>query len=104
MATTFSHPKDWTCLDELCKKYPRNVCESKIIRITIEEALKLKNRNGSQSLEDFAEKYAFNLSSDLKVWKAAIKAMDVIEVRELHLLIKKREGLVGDEVYKRTRQ
>lgn len=103
MATTFSHPKDWTCLEELCKTYPRNVCESKIIRITIEEALKFKKRNGSQSLEDFAEKYSFNLSSDLKVWKAAIKSMDVVEVRELQQLLKKREGLVADEVYKRTR-
>jgi hypothetical protein len=82
--------------------YPRNVNASKIFRITVEEALALKNKNGSQSLEDFADKWAFGLESDIKVWKASIKAMDATQLRELQQLLKKREGLVGDALYKRT--
>lgn len=101
-ASTFSHPKDWTCLDELSSKYPRHVGVSKIIRIAIEEQNTKLNKKSNQSIEDFADKYAFDLESDVKIWKTAIKAMDVVEVRELQKLLKKREGLVGDEVYKRT--
>ena len=102
-ATTFSHPLDWKCLDELCAKYPRAISESKIIRIAIEEQLILKNKKGSQSITDFADKYAFGLDSDVKIWKASIKTMTPIEISELATLLKKRTGLVTDELIKRAK-
>ena len=99
---SFTFPKEWNCFEELCSKYPRNINASKIFRLTVEAQLEAKNRKSNQSIVDFADKYSFDLESDVKVWKAAIKSMDVVEVRELQKLLKKREGLVGDEVYKRT--
>ena len=102
MSTCFTYPKDWNCLEQLCSKYPRHIGVSKIIRIAVEEYNKILSKKTNQLIEDFADKYAFNLESDIKVWKAAIKAMDAVDVRELQKLLKKREGLVGDELYKRT--
>lgn len=99
---SFTYPQDWKCFDKLCEMYPRNVGASKIFRITVEEALKLKEKKSNQSIEDFADKWAFGLESDIKVWKQSLKAMKPEEIRELHKLLKKREGLVGDELYKRT--
>ena len=104
MSTCFTYPKDWDCLDELASKYPRSVGISKIIRIAIEEQNKRLEKKSNQSIEDFAEKYAFGLDSDVKIWKAQLKEMDATELRELQQLLKKREGLVGDEVYKRTKK
>jgi hypothetical protein len=100
---SFSIPQNWNCFKELCSTYPRNVKDSKVFRITVEEALVNKNKKGSQSITDFANKYAFGLDSDVKLWKEAIKTMTLEEVRELHKTLRKREGLLGDEVVKRTR-
>ena len=99
---SFTYPSNWECFNKLCDLYPRNVGKSKIFRITVEEALANKKKNGSQSITDFADKYAFGLDSDVKLWKTSIKEMDAVELRELQKLLKKREGLVGDELYKRT--
>lgn len=100
---SFTFPKSWNCFEELCSKYPRSINASKVFRITVEDALKIKNRKSNQSIEDFADKYAFGLESDIKIWKDAIKNMNLDEVRELHKTLRKREGLLGDEVVKRTR-
>lgn len=103
MATTFSHPKDWKCLEELCSKFSRNIGQSKIIRIAIEEHNKFLSKKSNQSITDFANKYAFDLESDVMLWKVAVKAMTPIEISELSKLLKKREGLVTDELIKRAR-
>ena len=100
---SFTHPESWKCFKSLCDLYPRNIGASKVFRITVEEALQTKNKKGSQSITDFACKYAFNLDSDLAIWKASIKSMSPIELTELAKLLKKREGLVSEELYKRLK-
>lgn len=99
---SFTHPESWKCFKTLCDLYPRNIGASKVFRITVEEALQLKNKKGSQSITDFAAKWAFGLDSDINVWKASIKTMNTAELRELQQILKKREGLVSDALYKRT--
>lgn len=103
MATTFSHPKDWNYLKELCLTYPRHIAESKIIRFAVEHHLEFLKKKSNQTITDFADKYPFGLDSDIKLWKTTIKEMDAAGLRDLQKLLKKREGLVSDEVYKRTR-
>jgi len=103
MSECFTYPDDWKCFEELCSKYPRNIGKSKIFRMTVEDQLKLKNKKSNQSITDFADKYAFDLESDVKLWKESMKGMSIDEVRELHKLLRKREGLIGDELVKRTR-
>jgi len=102
MATTLSHPKNWTCIDALWAKYPRGMGLSKVLRIAVEDQLTRLNKKSNQSIEDFADKYSFDLESDVKRWKAAVIVMPVAEIRELQQLLKKREGLVSDILYKRT--
>ena len=102
MATTFSHPKNWTCIDALWAKYPRGVGLSKVLRIAVEDQLARLNKKSNQTIESFVDKYAFDLESDVKVWKMAIKSMSAIEISELAKLLKKREGLVTDELIKRA--
>lgn len=99
---SFTYPENWNCFQKLCDTYPRTMGMSKIFRITVEEALANKMRKSNQSIEDFAEKYAFNLESDISVWKSAVKAMKPDEIRELAKLLKKRESLVSEELFKRT--
>ena len=99
---SFTYPNNWKCFEELCSKYPRNISDSKVFRLTVEDQLKLKNRKSNQDIGDFADKYAFDLESDVRLWKSSMKGMNTVEVRELTQLLRKRLGLADDELVKRT--
>ena len=71
--------------------------------MAIEDQNERLNKKSNQSITDFADKYPFGLDSDVKIWKASLKEMSPIEVSELAKLLKKREGLVTDELIKRAR-
>ena len=102
MSRCFTYPNNWKCLDELSSKYPRHVGVSKIIRIAIEDQNTKLAKKSNQSIEDFADKYAFDLESDVKLWKSSMKGMNTTEIRELTQLLRKRLGLADDELVKRT--
>lgn len=104
MSNCFSHPKGWNCWEELCLKYPRNLNESQIFRICVEEQNKRIDAKGvtTSSLDDYSDKLIPSLAWDLPTWKSNIKVVDTQELREWLKLINKRKNLVEEEVYKRT--
>jgi hypothetical protein len=96
MSNCFTSPDDWKCFEELCSKYPRNIGQSKVFRITVEAQLKLKNRNSNQSIKDFADdSYAVNLDSDKSLWISTMKTMSRDEIKTLLNLLEVRAALVS---------
>lgn len=100
---SFSHDKDWNCLDDLIAEYPIAVqrsISSKIIREAVELFSKQKKSKSLVTIEDFGG--APRLDLEQKEWKQLLKSMSITDVRELQQLMKKKKDLVDDEIYKRT--
>jgi hypothetical protein len=76
---------------------------SKTVKLAIEGLLEKVTKKPFVSLDSFSTTETIpELRLDNKVFSKLLKDMDIIEIRNLQKLMTRKQGLVDDEVYKRT--
>ena len=100
---SFSFPDDWKCLDNLLEKMPRSMDASKTVKLAVEGLLEKVTKKPFVSLDSFSEEVTIpELKLDNKTFSKLLRGMDIVEVRDLQKLITRKQGLVDDEIYRKT--
>lgn len=76
---------------------------SKTVKLAVEGLLEKVTKKPFVSLDSFSEEVTIpELKLDNKTFSKLLRGMDIVEVRDLQKLITRKQGLVDDEIYRKT--